>query len=310
MKSLVTGVTGFVGSYLAEALDGEIHGLKRWRSSTEHIKHLPNLILHDCDITDLSAVISVLRAVQPDRIYHLAAQSFVPFSYSNPRLTLETNIIGTSNILEGVRLLGQNPFIHICSSSEVYGQPLYTPIDEKHPLNPISPYGVSKLAEDRLGYAYFRAYGMKIVITRMFTHTGPRQHDVFFCSNFARQIAAIEKGSEPLVRVGNLDSIRTVCDVRDTVKGYLLLSETMAGQVFNIGGTMTRRVGDILSMLISLSKRKDEIQIETDEDRLRPADVTLQIPDTGLFSNLTGWVPHIPLMETLELLLDYWRVRV
>jgi GDPmannose 4,6-dehydratase/GDP-4-dehydro-6-deoxy-D-mannose reductase len=145
MKVLVTGVSGFVGSYLAEYLQdkAEVHGIKRWRSPLENISHL-TLKLHDCDLTDLSAVISVLKEVKPEIIYHLAAQSYVPFSYSNPNATLQTNVIGTSNLLEAVRLSGQNPLIHVCSSSEVYGQPEYTPIDEKHPLNPISPYGVSK----------------------------------------------------------------------------------------------------------------------------------------------------------------------
>ena len=310
MRVLITGISGFVGSHLAEYLLGkdEVHGIKRWRSPLDNISHIQdNITLHDCDLTDLSAVISVLMVVKPDRIYHLAAQSYVPFSYSNPIQTLQTNVIGTANLLEAVRLTDQQPLIHICSSSEVYGQPDYVPMDEKLPLNPISPYGVSKVAEDRLGFAYYKAYGMKCVITRMFTHTGPRRGDVFFESSFARQVVAVEKGKCDTIYVGNLKSVRTISDVRDAVRAYSMLNDSMAGEAYNIGGNATLRVGDVLDRLMAMAKVSPKVVV--DPARLRPADVTNQIPDCTKFKQSTGWEPRIPLDETLQSLLDYWRSR-
>ena len=184
MKILITGATGFVGSYLAEYLIGqhEVHGLKRWRSPLDNIKHILNSVhLHDIDLTDFSAILSFLQYHKFDRVFHLAAQSYVPYSFTNPIATLQVNVIGTANLLEAIRLSGQSPLIHICSSSEVYGQvdEVDLPIDELQLPSPMSPYGVSKLAEDMLGWQYFKAYGMKIVRTRAFTHTGPRRGSVF-----------------------------------------------------------------------------------------------------------------------------------
>ena len=313
MKVAVTGITGFVGSHLADYIlenepDVEIIGLKRWRSPLDNIKHiLGKVTLYDCDLTDLPSVISFFQKFEIDKVFHLAAQSFVPYSYVAPIATLNTNVIGSANLLEAIRLSGQRPLIHICSSSEVYGQPIYTPIDEKHPLNPISPYGVSKVAEDRLGWAYYKSYGMKVVITRMFTHTGARRGDVFFASNFAKQIAEIEKGKEPTVYVGNLESTRTVCDVRDAVRAYWMLNESMAGEVYNIGGSEVMTVYDVLLKLISMSSVKDKIKIKVDESRLRPADVTMQIPNCTKFRLATKWRAEIPFTQTLKWLLDYWR---
>ncbi len=289
----------------------EVFGIKRWRSPLENIAHIQDKItLLDSDLTDLSSVISVLRQVNPDRIYHLAAQSFVPFSYTNPRATIDTNITGTLNLLEAIRILNQKPeLIHICSSSEVYGQPEYTPMDEKHPLNPISPYGVSKVGQDRLAYAYYKAYGMPIILTRMFTHTGPRQHKELVISSFAHQIARIEKGlQKPVVFTGNLDSVRTIADVRDTVRAYWLLRPDMAGEVYNIGGEISMTIRQLLTCFSALTDAKFEIQVE--KSRLRPIDVTLQIPDSSKFKKATWWEPETNFWTTLRDILEYWRNRV
>ncbi len=322
MEILITGLTGFVGSHLADYIidnhpEVEIFGLKRWRSPLENIEHIRGKVaLYDCDLRDLSSLIFLLREINPEVIFHLAAQSYVPASYVAPVDTLITNVIGTANLLEAVRLVGIDPLLHICSSSEVYGQvkPEEVPIKETNTFRPASPYAVSKVAEDMLGLQYFTAYGLKTIRTRMFTHTGPRRGEVFVCSNFAKQIASIEAGlQEPTINVGNLDSIRTFTDVRDAVKAYWLLTQKYfegkvpAGEVYNIGGATTMKVGEMLDKLLSLSTIKDKVTINVDKARLRPADVTLQIPCTDKFKEATSWEPVIPFEQTLQDLLDYWR---
>lgn len=315
MKVLITGATGFVGSHLIDYIlanhpEVEIYGTKRWRSSLDNISHcLGKIKLIDCDLRDLSSLISVFQT-KFDKVFHLAAQSYVPFSYQAPAETLETNVIGTANLLEAIRITKQDPLIHICSSSEVYGQvkPEDIPIKESQPFNPVSPYGVSKVAEDMLGLAYYTAYGLKTVRTRMFTHTGTRQHEVFVCSNFAKQIAMIEKGWQDYVSVGNIDSIRTFADVRDTVRAYWLLNESMAGEVYNIGGVTTITILEMLNKLLNLTPFP--IVAKSEESRFRPADVTLQIPDCSKFQEETGWKPEIPFEKTLSDLLQFWRERV
>jgi len=312
MRVIITGVTGFVGSHLAEYLldKAEVWGLKRWRSPTQNIDHL-KLNLIDGDLKDLSFCIQMINKIKPDKIFHLAAQSYVPFSYTNPIETIQDNVIGTANLLEAVRLTEQDPLIHICSSSEVYGQVREEdlPINELCRLNPASPYGVSKVAEDMLGLMYYTAYGLKTVRTRMFTHTGPRRGEVFVCSKFAKQIAEREKyGGNVIYSVGYLDSVRTFADVRDTVRAYWLLRDDMAGQVYNIGGDTTMTCREMLIDLLTLSKL-EEWDID-DKPTDRPAEVTLQIPDTTKFKEATGWKPEIPFSQTLSDLLDYWRGRV
>ena len=315
MKVLLTGITGMVGSHLAEHLlahrDGaEVHGLVRWRSPLDNIAPIKQRVtLHLGDLRDLSSLVRILRTVKPDRIHHLAAQSYVDASFVAPADTLDTNIIGTTNLLEAVRIAGINPRIHICSSSEVYGQVRKeeVPIVETTPLRPASPYAVSKVGEDMVAFQYGLSYKLDILRTRMFTHTGPRRGDVFAESSFAKQIAEIEAGlRDGPVLVGNLDSVRTIADVRDAVHAYcLLLDNCPAGEVYNIGGKETMTVGDILETLKSLAKKP--IKHKVDPARLRPSDVTLQIPDTGKFLKATGWEPTIPARQTLSDLLDYHR---
>lgn len=318
MRVLITGITGFVGSHLADYIleehpEVEIFGLKRWRSTRENIEHIKHKwTLYDGDLRDLSSMLSVIGEIKPDWVFHLAAQSYVPYSYSVPADTLTTNVIGTSNLLEAVRITEIDPRIHICSSPEVYGEVNKNdiPITEDCPLRPLSPYAVSKMAEDALGYMYYQAYGLKTIRSRAFTHTGPRRGEVFVVSSFAKQIARIEKGiQEPVLWTGNLDSVRTFCDVRDTVRAYwLLLQLGKIGEVYNIGGRETMTIRDMLNKLLKLTDALIEVKI--DENLLRPKDVTLQVPDCTKFTKLTGWEPRIPFEQTLQDTLDYWRERV
>jgi GDP-mannose 4,6-dehydratase len=318
MKVLITGITGMVGSHLAEYFlssfpEIEVHGLVRWRSPLRNIKGiLPRIKLHQGDLRDLNSLVVLLRNVKPDRIHHLAAQSYVDMSFVAPADTLNSNIIGTCNLLDAIRIVGINPRVHICSSSEVYGQvrPDEIPITEHTPLRPASPYAVSKVGEDMIAYQYGLSYQLDLVRTRMFTHTGPRRGDVFAESSFARQIAEIEaKKKTGPVLVGNLDSVRTLADVRDAVQAYkLLLDKCPGGEVYNIGGKETMTVGNILETLKSLARVP--IEHKVDPARLRPSDVTLQIPDTAKFHKATNWTPQIPARQTLSDLLDYQREAV
>ena len=315
MRILITGVTGMVGSHLVDHVlanyaDVEVHGLMRWRSPIDNIRHaIDRISVHLADLNDLGSLIRLLETVQPDRIFHLAAQSYVTTSFTAPVDTLRTNVIGTSNLLEAVRLSGVEARIHICSSSEVYGQVIEAdlPIRETMPFRPASPYAVSKVGEDMIAYQYGLSFGLHVLRTRMFTHTGPRRGAVFAESAFARQIARIEVGlqSEP-VRVGNLDSVRTYADVRDAVRAYwLLLEKCPPGEVYNIGGTRTLSIGEILEILKSMALVPVEHVV--DPDLLRPSDVTLQVPDISRFQKATGWTPEIELEQTLGDLLNYHR---
>lgn len=315
MRVLITGITGMVGSHLAEYILAEkpgveVHGLVRWRSPLDNIQKIKDRVrLHLGDLRDLNSLVKVLSDSKPDWIFHLAAQSYVTVSFHSAADTLACNVIGTANLMDAVRLAGLNPRIHICSSSEVYGQVLESelPIKETNVLRPASPYAVSKVGEDMLAYQYFLSWGLQTIRTRMFTHTGPRRGTVFAESTFARQIAEIEAGIKTgPVKVGNLDSVRTIADVRDAVRAYwLLLEKCQAGDVYNIGGNRTVTVGEILECLKSMAKCK--IAHEVDPARLRPSDVTLQVPDISKFQKATGWQPEISMEKTLGDLLDYHR---
>ncbi len=319
-KVLITGITGFVGSHLADYIlanfpEVQILGLARWRAPRDNIRHiLDRITLEFGDLLDPFSLKTILSKQKPDVISHLAAQSYVPFSFSSPVATLNTNMIGTCNLLEAVKELKfaseYDPIIHICSSSEVYGQVKENevPIKEGNPFRPASPYAVSKVAEDMLAFQYWLSWKIKTIRTRMFTHTGPRRGEVFVVSSFAKQIAAIEVGLvPPVVKVGNLESIRTFLDVRDAVKAYwLLVNKCPPGEVYNIGGVETMTVGEMLDRLLKLSKVKN-IRVEVDQSRLRPSDVTLQIPCIDKFVEATGWQPEIKFDKTLEDTLDYWR---
>jgi len=318
MKILITGITGMVGSHLAEYArknhpDVEVHGMVRWRSPLTNLHAVRDQVqLHLGELRDLNSMMGVMRKVRPDWIFHLAAQSYVTTSFDMPAETLHTNVIGTTNLLDAVRMVGIDPRIHICSSSEVYGQVLENevPISENNAFRPASPYAVSKVGEDMISLQYFLSYGLKTIRTRMFTHTGPRRGDVFAESVFAKQVAEIEAGLKPNpVRVGNLNSVRTLADVRDAVRAYwLLLEKCIPGEVYNIGGEEAMTVGDILEKYKRMARCP--IQHVVDPALIRPSDVTLQIPNTKKFRAATGWKQQISADQTLADLLQYQRDQV
>ena len=316
MRVLITGITGFVGSYLAEyalSNNAEVWGSIRWRSNTGNIDHIKDkLNLVDSDMRDLSSVSHLIGEAMPDYIFHLAAQSFVPTSWHAPRETLTTNIIGQLNILEAVRFSGLDSIIQIAGSSEEYGL-VYDneiPIKETNPLRPMSPYGVSKVAQDLLGYQYQRSYGLKIVRTRAFNHTGPRRGDVFVVSDFAKQIARIEAGKkEPVIKVGNLEATRDFSDVRDIVKAYwLALEKGEPGDVYNICSGKGWSIREVLDMLLSMTEAK--VKVEQDPKRRRPSDVPMLVGDSTKLRGKAGWMPEISFEKTLEDTLNYWRGKV
>lgn len=325
-RALITGMTGMVGSHLADYLlentDWDIYGMQRWRSPLDNIMHLMDKIntndrvyVKYGDLNDQGSLMHVLEEVKPDYIFHLAAQSYPWTSFTAPIDTLNTNILGTCRLLEAVHLLGLDPVIHVCASSEVFGRVPREklPINEECTFHPASPYAISKVGTDLVGRYYAEAYDMTVMTTRMFTHTGPRRGDVFAESTFAKQIAMIEAGMiPPVVKTGNLDSLRTWADVRDAVRAYYMLVTVnpQKGAYYNIGGAFTCTVREMLDKLLSLSPMNDKISVETDPVRLRPIDADLQVPDTSKFKMHTGWEPQIPFDQTMSDLLNYWRERV
>ncbi len=257
--ALITGITGSGGSYLADFIvenhsNVRVHGMSRWHSTTDkkNLSRAGNKVsVHECDLNDLSAVVRVLRQVKPDVIFHLAAHANVRASFDTPLSVLSNNILGTANLLEGIRLAEINPVIQICSTSEVYGQvdPKNIPIKEDCPLNPSSPYAVSKVAQDLLGFSYFKNFGMNIIRTRMFAYINPRRDDLF-ATSFARQVARIEAGHQRELLHGNLDSVRTMIDVRDAMESYWVAAEKCRfGEAYNIGGDTVITVGEFLELL-------------------------------------------------------------
>lgn len=317
-----------VGSHLADFLlentDWEIHGMMRWFEPAKNIEHLSRRIndkdrieLHNADLNDFASLMSLIKKVKPDYVFHLAAQSYPKTSFDSPLETLQTNIIGTCALLEAIRLSEidfKKITVHVCASSEVFGRVSKDklPIHEDVNFHPASPYAISKVGTDLIGRFYAEAYGMRVMTTRMFTHTGPRRGDVFAESSFAKQIALIEAGKiPPILKVGNLDSLRTWADVRDAVRAYYMLvtNNPVAGEYYNIGGSYTCSVRDMLNFLLKNSTVKD-IQVVVDPDRLRPIDADLQIPDTNKFKSHTGWQPEISFEKTMLDLLQYWRNEV
>jgi len=330
-RAFITGITGMVGSHLADYLiketDWEIYGMYRWRSPLDNIRHLIDDInakrrihLIYGDLRDAISIDNAVKEVLPDYVFHLAAQSYPQTSFTEPLNTLDTNIQGTTRVLESLKNFAPNAIIHVCASSEVFGQvskeklmEMGGVINEECTFHPASPYAISKVGTDLVGRYYAQAFGMTVMTTRMFTHTGPRRGDVFAESTFAKQIAMIEaKMIPPVIKVGNLESLRTFADVRDAVRAYYMLVtiNPVGGEYYNIGGSYTCKVGDMLNYLISLSSMKEQIKIEIDPGRLRPIDADLQIPDTSKFEKHSGWKPEIPFKKTMTDLLEYWRERI
>ena len=317
-RALITGISGSGGSYLAEHIvnnhkEVEVHGIARWHSTTSsnNLENISNNIkIHECDLNDFSSILHVLKLVKPDVIFHLASHANVRAGFITPLSVIQNNVMGTSNLYEAIRSADLDPTIQLCSTSEVYGQvdPLDIPIKESCPLRPTSPYAVSKTTQDHLGFAYWKSYGMKIIRTRMFAYFNPRRTDLF-ATSFARQVALIEAGKQKELLHGNLDSVRTMIDVRDAMNSYwqaALYCEP--GEAYNIGGPKVITVGDFLNILKNMAKT--EIPTKVNPDLLRPSDVTLQIPDISKFVAATNWEAKYSFEESIAHLLDYWRDRV
>ncbi len=314
MKILITGINGFCGRQLAKFLVsknmGEVIGIDINKSITSSVLNSINVIL--CDICNEEEIYTLIRNIKPDIIFHLSAKTFDPVSREKTMEFYMTNFGGTINLLEAIRAVEINPIILVPGSSAEYGlvPKEENPINEKCLFRPISPYGISKILQDMVGYQYFNNYNLKIIRTRAFNITGPGEREDFVCSNFARQIAMIEKGlQESIIKVGNLEAKRDFTDVRDIVRGYWLAVEKgIFGEVYNICSGKDYSTKEILDILLSFSQIK--IEIEQDPNRMRPADIPVQIGDYSKFKNQTGWSPEIPLNRTLKDLLDFWRKKI
>lgn len=340
MRVLITGITGFAGSHLMDYLlsdqpDVQLFGTYRRRSRLDHVAHVADKLhmiepgvasvatlehafqsdkvnLVECELLDAFSTNKLISSVRPDLIFHLAAQSHVPASWNAPASTLQDNVIGQVNLFEAVRSAGIDPLIQIAGSSEEYGMvyPDEVPMKESNPLRPLSPYAVSKVAQEMLAYQYRQSYGIKSIVSRGFNHSGPRRGENFVDSSFARQVALIEKGKhEPVIYVGDLSSKRDFTDVRDMVRAYwLLLQKGKPGEVYNIGSGNTRPMQEVLDKILAISKV--EVEVRVDPTRLRPSDVMILWADVSKFMDATGWKPTIPYEQTLSDMLDYWRERV
>ena len=319
-RILITGITGSGGSYLAEYIlnnhqEVEVHGASRWHSTSSNTNIeaiIGRIHVHECDLNDFSSILKVLKKTEPDYIFHLASHANVRASWDVPLSVMQNNMMGTANLLESIHTIGLETRIQICSTSEVYGQvdPKNVPITEECPINPINPYAVSKLAQEQLGkvYAMRSDNPLKVVITRMFAYLNPRREDLF-ATSFALQVAKIEEGLQKELLHGNLDSTRTLIDVRDAMKSYWVATTNgRAGEVYNIGGEKVIKIGEFLDVLKGLAEC--EIPSRVDPNLLRPTDVTLQIPDTSKFRNETGWKPEYTFEESVQHLMDHCRKKI
>lgn len=313
MNVLLTGGAGSGGSFLAEYIIKNHPEYKVWIPvrwhSTSVLKNLENIkdkvIIRECDLNDLSSIINLLKECNPIKIFHMAATANVAVAFKTPLAILQNNIFGTANLLEAVRMVCPETIFQQCSTSEVIGDVLETPIKEEHALNPCNPYAVSKLAAEKLCYAYWRMHKIPMVITRAFCYWNPRRSDLF-ASSFAKQIVLIEKGKQDILYHGNIGSIRAGIDVRDMVKAYWIASEKCDyGTPYNIGSEEGKAVGEILEILKSKSYCK--VISKENVDLLRKTDITNQVPDTSKFFKRTGWKPSISLDESMECLLNWYR---
>tara|TARA_B100000131_G_scaffold165340_1_gene159906 strand:- start:1182 stop:2138 length:957 start_codon:yes stop_codon:yes gene_type:complete len=318
VRVFITGITGFVGSHMADYIlehtDDEIFGFKRWMEDITNIEHLtdnPRVTILDGDLVDYASVDRAITLSKPDKVFHFAAQSFPEVSFKTPVITLQTNTIGTTHLLESIKESEYNPVIVSVSTSEVYGMPKEDelPIKETNPIRAANPYSISKVGHDLMSQYYYNAYGMKIITTRMFSHEGARRGKEFAVSSFAHQIAKGEKSGIYVVKHGNLDSVRTYSHIDDAIEAYWLCSESdKYGEVYNIGGDETCRVGDALDAMLSKSG-KPFVKV-LDKERLRPTDITLQIPSTEKFRNHFNWKPKKKMDDIWNDLLEYWRGKV
>ena len=319
---LVTGGTGFVGSHMIDYIlkyairpEQKIYCTKRWLEDTKNVDHIDDKRFQfiDCDFNDAPSVYRAIEISKPEKVFHFAAQSFPEVSFHTPATTLQTNTLGTTYLLEAIRNSDCDPVIVSVSTSEVYGMPEEDeiPIKETNPIRAANPYSISKVGHDLMSQYYHKAYGMKIIVTRMFSHEGARRGKEFALSSFARQIAKAEKlKGEQFIYHGNLDSTRTYAHIDDAISAYWVCSNSQKfGEVYNIGGDQTCTVGEALDKLISMSTKKN-LTKKLDKDRLRPTDITLQIPDTTKFRHEFAWTPIKNLTNVCEDLLNYWRKNI
>jgi len=330
MNILLTGVTGMVGSTMCDYLlanvpDVKIYASRRWRSDDRNIIHLydnEQVIFVEVDLLDRGSLANIIKQCKPDIVFHFAAQSYPMASFFSPVATLSTNVIGTTNLLDELKIAKENfgidPVIINCSSSEVYGNPLpeEIPIKETNPIRAANPYSISKVGQDLMGQYYYQAYGLKVITTRLFSHEGKRRGRQFALSAFAYQIVKNEKlyNSAPVatkyvINVGNLNSVRTYAHLDDAIRAYwLIATKGVPGEIYNIGGDFTCTVGEALEILIGKSVIPKELfSVEVVQGRIRPTDITLQIPDCTKFKTLTGWIPLKTMDNIAEDLLGYWR---
>lgn len=311
-KALITGINGSGATYLAEHLltipDIQIQGISRWHTDRKNKSGVFSKIqMFECDLTDLGSVIRTLEEAQPDYIFHLASNANVKLSFITPSSVFNNNVNGTLNLLEALRILNQKPMIQFCGTSEVYGQvrPDEIPIKESQSIDPVNVYAISKLTQEKLVKSYFRSYDIPCVITRAFGYINPRRPDIF-SSAFAKQIVDIERGKQDVLYHGNLESVRTLLDVRDIVEAYWIAAiRCELGEAYNIGSTVPVRVGDFLEELKKQALCK--IVSKEDPNLLRPVDVTLQIPSVDKFHERTNWTPKYNIEDSVNLLLNYYR---
>jgi GDP-4-dehydro-6-deoxy-D-mannose reductase len=315
-KALITGINGSGASYLAEHLVNkpnlQVQGITRWHTdrSSNLEKVQDKVKLFECDLTDMGAVIRALEEAQPDYIFHMASHANVRLCFVNPSSIFNNNVNGTLNLLEAVRILKIKPVIQFCGTSEVYGQVRVedTPIKESQKIDPVNVYAISKLAQEKLCKSYWLSYGIPVVLTRAFTYINPRRPDIF-SSAFARQVVEIERGKRNLIVHGNLDSTRTIIDVRDIMEAYWQAAvNCVHGEEYNIGGTEYLTVGEFLQKLVEHAKVP--IATQLDKALLRPVDVTMQIPDVSKFQKQTGWKANYKLDESIEFLLNHYREKI
>jgi GDP-4-dehydro-6-deoxy-D-mannose reductase len=316
VKLLITGAGGFVGGHLVDYLRAEhpgvqLFGLERAHGSAP--RDLPvGMAALPADLDDRGSVESALEEVEPDAVVHLAGQSSVQTSWTDPGSTLRTNVMGVIHLLDGLRRRGRPVRVLVVGSADEYGPvaPAELPLREDRPLRPASPYAVSKAAQGLLALQYAGAGGLSVLVTRTFPHTGPRRGEAFAESSFARQIADVEAGNRPpVLKVGNLDAVRDFTDVRDVVRAYwALLEHGASGQVYNVCSGAGVRIAEVLDQLRARSTA--QVAVQVDPDRLRPVEVPALVGDPSKLRGATGWEPRIPLSTTLADLLDDWRQRL
>ncbi len=296
MKALITGVNGFVGPYLKKhLLENNIEVIGTDISSGNEVDSVSDLL-------DNERIMKLVENSKPDFIFHLAAQSSVKLSWQKPELTRNVNVNGTRNLLDAVKKFVPESRVLVVSSADIYGVPKEFPIKEGNKLNPVSPYGESRLEQEKLALGY----GLNVIISRSFSHTGPGQSPVFVCSDFAKQIAEIEKGKEPVIKVGNLNVKRDFTDVRDIIRAYLMcLKKCDIGEAYNICSGRVYSIREILDILLKFTDK--DIKIKEDKGKKRKKDILVMDADNSKFVSKTGWKAEIPFEETLKGLLDYWR---